>query len=112
MPCGSDQPETLSDSAVQTVYRAGVPHTDRHGTFRTRYDTASFFPRCIYHAVAGSFRSIRQAGFNCVHTWEGYGMAGVVAELRGSGLQLIRHWPTDAEVRLRGRSRYSRLVSG
>jgi hypothetical protein len=34
-----------------------------------------------------------------VHTWEGYGLAGAIAELRGSGLQLIRHWPTDAEVR-------------
>jgi hypothetical protein len=99
MPPGSGPPETLSDSAVQTVYRAGVPHTDRHGTLRTRYDTASFFPRCIYHAVAGSFRVIREAGFNCVHTWEGYDMAQALAELRGSGLQLIRHWPTDAEVR-------------
>ena len=66
MPPGSGPPETLSDSAVQTVYRAGVPHTDRHGTLRTRYDTASFFPRCIYHAVAGSFRVIREAGFTPV----------------------------------------------
>jgi hypothetical protein len=66
---------------------------------RTDYDTASFFPRCIYHAVAGSFRAIREAGFNCVHTWEGYGISDVIAELRANDLQLIKHWPTDAEVR-------------
>ena len=93
-----DELWTLSDSAVQTVYRGGVPHTDRQGAVRTGYDTASFFPRCIYHAVAGSFRAIREAGFNCVHTWEGHGIAEVMPELRAAGLQLIRHWPTDAEV--------------
>lgn len=84
---------------MQRVYRAGVPHTDRAGNIRTGYDTASFFPRCIYHAVAGSFRAIREAGFNCVHTWEGYGIGDVIAELRANDLQLIKHWPTDAEVK-------------
>lgn len=92
------EPEALSDSAVQTVYRAGVPHTDSRGNIRTGYDSASFFPRCIYHAVAGSFRLIEEAGFNCVHTWEGYGVRDVIGDLRATGLQLIRHWPTDAEV--------------
>ena len=68
------------------------------GVVRTGYDTASFFPRCIYHAVAGSFGAIRAAGFNCVHTWEGLGIADVIAELGSNDLELIRHWPTDGEL--------------
>jgi hypothetical protein len=93
------RPEARSDSAVQTAYRGGVPHTDAQGNVRTRYDPASFFPRCLYHAIAGSFRIIEQAGFNCVYTWEGDGIGDVIAELRSSRLQLIKHWPTDSEVR-------------
>ncbi len=91
-------PEALSASAVQRVYRAGVPHTDRQGNARFRYDSGSFFPRCLYHAMAGSFRAIKAAGFNCVHTWEGYGIGDIIDELRSADLQLIKHWPSDGEV--------------
>jgi hypothetical protein len=90
--------ERLEPSAVQSFYVAGVPHTDAQGNPRSRYDAASFFPRCIYHAVPGSFTVIKAAGFNCVHTWEGMGVAEVIDELRSADLQLIRHWPTDEEV--------------
>ncbi len=96
---GGLSPETLEPAAVQSIYLAGVPHTDARGTVRFRYDAASFFPRCIYHAVPGSFMVIKAAGFNCVHTWEGVGVAEVIDELRSAGLQLIRHAPTDEEVR-------------
>jgi hypothetical protein len=92
-------PEALSRAAVQRLYGAGVPHTDHQGNVRFRYDSASFFPRCLYHAMTGAFQVIKAAGFNCVHTWEGYGIADVIAELRAAGLQLIKHWPSDAEVR-------------
>lgn len=92
------RPEALSAAAVQRVYRAGVPHTDRQGNIRFRYDTASFFPRCLYHAITGTFQAIRDAGFNCVHTWEGYGIGDIIGELRSANLQLIKHWPSDAEV--------------
>ncbi|HEY7633938.1 MAG TPA: hypothetical protein VH763_00215 [Gemmatimonadales bacterium] len=88
----------LSPGAVQRVYRSGVPHTDRTGTIQFEYDSASFFPRCLYHAMAGSFQAIKDAGFNCVHTWEGYGIRDVIGELRSANLQLIKHWPSDAEV--------------
>jgi hypothetical protein len=88
--------------AVQSIYQAGVPHTDAQGNLRSRRDGASFFPRCIYHAVPGSFAAIRRAGFNCVHTWEGVGIAEVIEELRSAGLQLIRHAPTNDEVRAFG----------
>jgi len=86
-------------SAVQSLYLSGVPHTDAQGNLRSAYDSASFFPRCIYHAVPGSFAAIKAAGFNCVHTWEGVGIADVIDELRSSGLQLIMHSPSDEEVR-------------
>jgi hypothetical protein len=76
-----------------------VPHTDAEGGRRSRYDRASFFPRCLYHATPGSFAAIKAAGFNCIHTWEQAGVAEVIGELRGTGLQLIRHGPTDEEVR-------------
>jgi hypothetical protein len=92
-------PEMLEPSGVQSLYQSGVPHTDSGGTIRFRYDAASFFPRCIYHAVPGSLATIHGGGFNCVHTWEGVGIADVIGELRATGLQLIRHGPSDDEVR-------------
>ena len=66
-------PGATEASAVQSIYQAGVPHTDAQGNIRTRRDSASFFPRCIYHALPGSFTAIKAAGFNCVHTWEDFG---------------------------------------
>jgi hypothetical protein len=95
----ADREDVLEPFAVQSIYSAGVPHTDARGALRSRYDTGSFFPRCIYHAVPGSFAAIKRAGFNCVHTWEGVGVAEVIDELRATGLQLIRHSPTGDEVR-------------
>jgi hypothetical protein len=90
--------ETLEATAVQSIYLAGVPHTDAQGNPRFRYDAASFFPRCIYHAVPGSLMVIKSAGFNCVHAWPGVGVAEVIDELRSAGLQLIWYSPTDDEV--------------
>lgn len=91
--------EVLSPGAVQTVYRGGVPHTDKNGNARDSYTSTSFFPRCIYDAIPGSFQAIKDGGFNCVHTYEQYGISDRIAELRTNGLQLFKHWPTDAEIR-------------
>ena len=101
-PSPSTPEEALSLGAVQTVYRAGVPHTDRQGNPRHGYDSASFFPRCLYHAIQGSLRSISDAGFNCVHTYESIGISHILDELRSADLQLLKHWPTDEEVRAFG----------
>lgn len=90
---------TYRIGAVQTLYRGGVPHTDRHGNVRRGYDSASFFPRCLYHAMKGSLQLIKDAGFNCVHTYEQIDMRDIMGELRSADLQLFMHWPTDAEVR-------------
>jgi hypothetical protein len=100
LAAGLAGPATVPDShAVQSVYQVGVPHTDAQGSPRSRYGAGSFFPRCIYHAMPGSLAAIRDAGFNCVHTWEGLGVGDMIGELRATGLQLIRHQPTDDEVR-------------
>ncbi len=90
--------ETRSVNAAQTMYRGGVPHTDRNGSIRYGFDSVSFLPRCIYHAIPGSFQGIRAAGFNCAHTYEQYGITEVIGEMRAAGLQLLKHWPTDEEV--------------
>jgi hypothetical protein len=96
---GTPGRETIEPAGVQTVYRAGVPHTDAQGDRRWRVDDASFFPRCLYHAMPGSLGVIRAAGFNCVHAWEGAGLGDIIGELRVTGLQLIKHWPSDDEIR-------------
>ncbi len=88
----------LDSGAVQSIYSGGVPHTDTRGAFRSRYGPGSFFPRCLYHAVPGSFATIRRAGFNCVHVWEGVRLGQVIGELRSAGLQVIPHLPTHEEV--------------
>jgi len=88
----------LDPGAVQSVYAGGVPHTDAQGTFRSRYGPGSFFPRCLYHTVPGSFSTVRRAGFNCVHVWEGVRLGQVIGELRSAGLQIIPHLPTREEV--------------
>jgi hypothetical protein len=91
--------EAYRTGSMQTVYRAGVPHTDRHGNPREHLGDDSFFPRCLYHAIHGSLQAIKDAGFNCVHTYEQIGMHDIMPELRSADLQILRHWPTDAEVR-------------
>jgi hypothetical protein len=93
------QPRYVLDTgAVQPIYAGGVPHTDAQGALRSRYGSGSFFPRCLYHAVPGSFSTIRRAGFNCVHVWEGVRLGQVIGELRSAGLQVIPHAPTHQEV--------------
>jgi hypothetical protein len=99
-----DDPEL---GAIQTVHQAGAPHTDRRGQPMTRYDKArSFLPIGVYHGLTGThhgrkydFSTLKQAGFNTVHGWEGQTFAPLLAEASRRGLQLIYHNPTDADVR-------------
>lgn len=93
--------------AVQSVYRDGVPHTDRQGRPLNDFDPdRSFFPIGIYHGVAGEFRGrrydlgvAREAGFNAVHMWEGQSMEVALAAAAEHGLQLVYHYPKDDDVR-------------
>jgi hypothetical protein len=91
--------DVLETAAAQSIYVAGVPHTDAQGDARSRYDSASFFPRCLYVAIPGTFATVKAAGFNCVHTPREVGVAEVIGELGSAGLQLIRQQPTTEEVR-------------
>jgi len=92
--------------ALQTVYRAGVPHTDARGRPLMAFDGArSFFPLGIYHALSGehfgqvySFAPLKAAGFNTVHAWERQPLEKVLEAAGRNGLQVIHHYPTDADV--------------
>lgn len=92
--------------AVRIVYQDGAPHTDRQGRSMLRYDAArSFFPIAIYHGLSGDhhgehydFDILKNAGFNAVHGWEGQSFAPLLAAASQTGLQLIHHNPTDADL--------------
>ncbi|MCT7977400.1 hypothetical protein [Laspinema olomoucense] len=102
----------FSLNAVQSVYQNGVPHTDKMGRSLINFDAErSFFPICIYHALTGehhgrrySLASLKNARFNCVHTWEGQKLDSIIEDLRTNDLQLIYHGtqyfgPTDEELK-------------
>jgi hypothetical protein len=93
--------------AVQTIYRNGVPHTDKNGNMRLTYDPAtSFFPIMLYHSWVGTmhsqtwtFSDFANAGFNSCHLWEGQRPTVAEADAaQAAGIQLVTHWPTDAEI--------------
>ncbi|MCT7983624.1 hypothetical protein NG796_09970 [Laspinema sp. A4] len=101
----------LTANASQSVYQNGVPHTDRMGRLLMKYDPeSSFLPICLYHTLTGehhgrlySLAPIKQAGFNCVHTWEGQNLASVIEDAKQNNLQIIYHGtnysgPTDEEL--------------
>lgn len=56
------------ETAVQTVYRGGVPHTDRQGRLRMKYDPEkSFFPIGIYgYADDSDWESLGRAHYNTI----------------------------------------------
>lgn len=71
------QPSSNND-AIQTVYRQGVPHTNRQGEVRLTYDqNASFFPIGIWGAQLpgkqwdseADWSLLKEAGFNTVWPW-------------------------------------------
>lgn len=102
-----DDPRQPPKSAVQTIYQAGAPHTDRSGAPLSQHVRGrSFFPIGIYHGLHGrhfgreySFQQIAEAGFNTVHFWEGQRVGAVIDGARRHGLMLIPHHPTDPEIR-------------
>ena len=93
-------------AAIQVVYQAGVPHTDRTGGRLDAYDAdKSFFPIALYHALHGEHRGrrydladFRKAGFNAVVPWERQELKTLAPLAAAAGVQLILHWPSDADV--------------
>lgn len=93
--------------AVQTIYQQAVPHTDRMGRLRFSYrNCTSFFPVALYHSLTGrhkghtfQLKTVAEAGFNSIHPWEGQRLDAIIADARANNLQIIFHYPTDAEVK-------------
>ena len=92
--------------ALQTVYRNGVPHTDRIGHSLEKYDPGrSFLPIGLYHALSGQFygrtyglKAIANAGFNTVLPWEGQPLDRFLKAANKFALQTIVHRPQDKNV--------------
>lgn len=93
--------------APQTVYRAGVPHTERTGAPRSTFDVdRSFFPIGLYHAMSGQHHGrnydlaeVAAAGFNTVHFWERQNLSDIADAARDAGVQIVYHNPRDDDVR-------------
>lgn len=98
---------TVNPQANITIYQKGVPHTNRMGQYQEKFDSkTSFFPKCIYHALTGKhfdktyqLLPIKQAGFNCVHTWEGQTLDQVMPDVEKNNLQIIYHHPKKQEIK-------------
>lgn len=102
-------------NAVQTVYRAGVPHTDRQGNMRMQYDPQkSFFPIGLWGLAAEEpgqsgnpgrakidWQLHKDAGFNTAWPWPPGGRKRSIDSARRTGMQLILMEPIeDAEIPL------------
>jgi hypothetical protein len=68
----------FSRDSIQTIYRQGVPHTDKNGALRTTYDPAqSFFQIGMWgtplHGYEQGYfydwQQLKSAGFNTAWTW-------------------------------------------
>jgi hypothetical protein len=90
----AEQPSSLSYTAIpyapQIMYQSGVPHTDKNGAMRTAVDANSFFPRCIYEAMAGTLADMRDAGFNCLKPYNGWSVLPMLQEAQQANLQVVR----------------------
>ena len=92
--------------ARQTIYRDGVPHTDAQGRPLGAYDPQrSFLPIALYHALDGrhfgrdfALETIRKAGFNAVHFWEGEAMVPAMAAAARASLQVVYHYPSPEQA--------------
>ena len=99
-------PWRVSHDAIQAPYPDGVPHTDKQGRPRLKFDPdVSFFPVGLYHGLTGnyggidySFEPISDAGFNTVVAWGDVPTDAVLDAATRHGLQVIMSLPSDDEV--------------
>ncbi|MCC6240957.1 MAG: hypothetical protein IT448_11725 [Phycisphaerales bacterium] len=98
-------------NAVQTIYRAGVPHTDRQGNMLMKYDAGkSFFPIGVWGMAAEEpeqpgtpgraridWQVLRDAGFNTVWPWPVGGRKPAIESARRTGLQMILMEPIEQD---------------
>jgi hypothetical protein len=95
-------------NAVQTMYRAGAPHTDRTGRVLTEYDPErSFFQIAVWGNPWGEIYGynydlsvLANAGFNTMWPWYGRGLENELEAGKQAGLQVVHMGhldPADAE---------------
>ncbi len=98
-------------TAQQTMFRDGVPHTDRQGRLRRDFDAqASFLPIGIYHAIHGAahgyphdLSQFSQAGYNTVHLWPLQDQEAAIQAAGRLGLQVVVQQP-DIDLARRHRN--------
>lgn len=92
-------------TAVQALYRNGVPHTDRQGRLMTQYEPArSFFPIGIYGPDGDlDGKSLKEGSFNTIQAWT-IPTEAVLRQAEEFDLQLLwkacgglDHWQALAE---------------
>ncbi|MBM3499175.1 MAG: hypothetical protein FJX74_10950 [Armatimonadetes bacterium] len=104
----ADDTEELLNSmrdlnAVQSVYRAAVPHTDRNGNLLTRYDPErSFLQIGVWGSPFGEIYGhnydlsmLADAGFNTIWPWYGRGLAAELEAAVQAGLQVVHMGALD-----------------
>ena len=97
--------KAMSDfNAVQVIYRAGAPHTDKNGNQLAKYDPQrSFFQIGIWgnpigqvYGVNYDLKALTDAGFNTMWPWQGK-LADQLAAGQQAGLQVVVMHPMAPE---------------
>lgn len=98
-------PEALpaDPDPIQTVYRAGVPHTDKNGNPLIRYDPEkSFFqigvwgnPYGMFFGVDYDLTPLAEAGFNTMWPWCCHSLEDQLETGRTFGLQVVAMHETN-----------------
>lgn len=84
-------------NAVQTIYRQGVPHTDKHGRLLMKYDPERSFlqigvwgnPIRPAYGYSYDLEVLPKAGFNTIWPWHAYTPAERLEAGRQAGLQVV-----------------------
>lgn len=88
-------------NAVQTIYRQGVPHTDKRGRLLTQFEPArSFFQIGIWGNPYGEIyghkydlTALTDAGFNTMWPWPSRSLEDQLETGKASGLQVVSMRP-------------------
>lgn len=99
-------PPSLPERPVQSIYRNGVPHTNRQGHGMLAYEAGrSFLPVGIYHGLQGrhfgreyKMSDLAAAGFNTAHLWPEQDVIAAVAAAGENGMQAIVQHPSDSQI--------------
>jgi hypothetical protein len=102
----NNQNNTRNFNAAQSIYTAGVPHTDAQGHLLMKYDPQkSFFPIAMWGAPLSTVYGVNYdwsiltaAGFNTVWPWCGFSAADSLAAAKKFGMQVVIMNPQTDDV--------------